>query len=81
MRLLQDPVVIELEGERVLVTHGDALCTDDFAYQELRSSVRTPEWQRRFLALPFDVRNRFAKPGARGQQGASRRARLLRFRT
>ena len=33
-RLLQDPVVIELDGERVLVTHGDALCTDDHAYQE-----------------------------------------------
>jgi UDP-2,3-diacylglucosamine hydrolase len=68
VRLLQDPVVIELDGERVLVTHGDALCTDDFAYQELRSSVRTPEWQRRFLALPFDVRNRFASQARKGSK-------------
>jgi UDP-2,3-diacylglucosamine hydrolase len=51
-RLLSDPVIAELEGERVLVTHGDALCTDDHAYQELRSIVREPVWQQRFLALP-----------------------------
>ena len=51
-RLLNDPVIAELDGERVLVTHGDALCTDDHAYQELRSIVRKPAWQRRFLALP-----------------------------
>ena len=67
-RLLQDPVIIELDGERVLVTHGDALCTDDHAYQELRSSVRTADWQRRFLALPFDVRDRFANKARAGSK-------------
>jgi len=51
-RLLADPVIAELDGERVLLTHGDALCTDDHAYQELRSIVRDPIWQRRFLSLP-----------------------------
>ncbi|HSY06625.1 MAG TPA: UDP-2,3-diacylglucosamine diphosphatase [Steroidobacteraceae bacterium] len=50
--LLPDPVIAQLEGERVLLTHGDALCTDDHAYQELRTIVRSPVWQRRFLALP-----------------------------
>ena len=51
--LLTDPVVAELAGERVLITHGDALCTDDHAYQELRSMVRQADLQRRFLALPL----------------------------
>ena len=51
-RLLSDPVIAQLDGERVLLTHGDALCTDDHAYQELRSIVRQRAWQRRFLALP-----------------------------
>jgi UDP-2,3-diacylglucosamine hydrolase len=51
-RLLGDPVIAQLDGERVLLTHGDALCTDDHSYQELRSIVRAPAWQRRFLALP-----------------------------
>jgi UDP-2,3-diacylglucosamine hydrolase len=52
-RLLSDPVVAELDGEQVLLTHGDALCTDDRAYQELRTMVRDAAWQRRFLALPL----------------------------
>jgi UDP-2,3-diacylglucosamine hydrolase len=51
-RLLTDPVIAQFEDDRVLLTHGDALCTDDHAYQELRSLVRDPLWQRRFLALP-----------------------------
>jgi UDP-2,3-diacylglucosamine hydrolase len=52
-RLLTDPVVAEFDGERVLITHGDALCTDDHAYQELRTMVRDASWQRLFLALPL----------------------------
>ncbi len=36
--LLDDPVVAQFDGEPVLLTHGDALCTDDHAYQELRST-------------------------------------------
>jgi UDP-2,3-diacylglucosamine hydrolase len=74
LRLLPDPVVMELDGERVLVTHGDALCTDDHAYQELRSTVRTAEWQRRFLALPFEVRQRFATKARAGSKAHTARA-------
>jgi UDP-2,3-diacylglucosamine hydrolase len=59
-RLLSDPVIADLDGERVLITHGDALCTDDHAYQELRSIVRQPYWQRRFLALPLAHRELLA---------------------
>ena len=59
-RLLADPVVAELDGERVLITHGDALCTDDHAYQELRSIVRQADLQRRFLALPLAHREALA---------------------
>ena len=68
VRLLPDPIVIELDGERVLVTHGDALCTDDHAYQELRSSVRTADWQKKFLALPFSVRDSFANQARKGSK-------------
>ena len=59
-RLLTDPVVAELDGERVLITHGDALCTDDHSYQELRSIVRRNDVQRRFLALPLGARETLA---------------------
>ena len=73
-RLLADPVVADLDGERVLLTHGDALCTDDHSYQELRSTVRTPEWQRRFLALPLADRALVANQARAGSKEHTSRA-------
>jgi len=58
--LLPDPVVAQLGAEPVLLTHGDALCTDDHSYQELRSIVRQGVWQQRFLALPLERREALA---------------------
>jgi UDP-2,3-diacylglucosamine hydrolase len=60
--LLPDPLIVTLYGEPVLVMHGDALCTDDRAYQRLRATVREPAWQRQFLAL--SVASRRALAGA-----------------
>ena len=65
-RLLGDPVIAELDGEPVLLTHGDTLCTDDHSYQELRSAVRSPDWQRRFLALPLGVRETLSREARAG---------------
>ena len=67
-QLLPDPVIAELDGERVLLTHGDALCTDDHSYQELRSIVRTAPWQRRFLALPLADRELLANQARAGSR-------------
>jgi len=67
-RLLTDPLVTELDGERVLLTHGDALCTDDHRYQELRSVVRNPEWQQRFLELPREHRELLADEARAGSR-------------
>jgi len=67
-RLLPDPVIAQLEGERVLLTHGDALCTDDHPYQELRSIVRRSAWQRRFLALPRAHRELLADEARAGSR-------------
>jgi len=67
-RLLSDPVIAQFDGERVLLTHGDALCTDDHAYQELRSIVRDCTWQRRFLALPRGSRELLADEARAGSR-------------
>jgi UDP-2,3-diacylglucosamine hydrolase len=40
--LLQDGTLIELYQQRVLLMHGDTLCTDDHSYQRLRRIVRNP---------------------------------------
>lgn len=57
---LPDPTVLRAFGERVLLTHGDALCLADRDYQRFRAEVRTPEWQARFLALPLAERKALA---------------------
>jgi UDP-2,3-diacylglucosamine hydrolase len=66
--LLPDPLIITLYGERVLVTHGDALCTDDRAYQRLRATVRDTDWQRQFLALSIASRRALAGAARVGSQ-------------
>ena len=48
--LLPEEHVVDLYGERVLLMHGDSLCTDDIAYQQFRALVRNPLWQQDFLA-------------------------------
>jgi UDP-2,3-diacylglucosamine hydrolase len=54
--LLQDPTIIDLHGQKVLLTHGDNLCTDDVAYQDFRKLVRDVKWQTDFLSLPLATR-------------------------
>ena len=66
MALLQDPTVIELDGERTLLMHGDTLCTDDIEYQRFRTLVHDPAWQAQFLAKPLVDRREFAAQ-ARGE--------------
>lgn len=60
LTLLPDPCVIELAGERVLLMHGDTLCTDDAPYQAFRAQSRAPAWQRDFLGRPIVQRQAFA---------------------
>jgi UDP-2,3-diacylglucosamine hydrolase len=59
-RLLGDYERITLNGQPVLLTHGDLLCTDDTRYMTLRSELRSPTWQRDFLARPLAERRQIA---------------------
>lgn len=56
LALLPDPTLVTLYGKRVLLSHGDALCTDDIAYQAFRRQVRAPAWQQTFLQQPLPAR-------------------------
>ena len=67
-RLLPDPLTVTLHGETVLVMHGDALCTDDRAYQRLRATVHDAGWQRQFLALPINARRALAGAARAGSE-------------
>lgn len=66
--LMTDPTIVTIGDERVLVTHGDALCTGDTAYQRLRSLVRDPDVQRAFQALPVDRRRALAEQARAGSR-------------
>jgi UDP-2,3-diacylglucosamine hydrolase len=57
---LADPTLLIAWQQRVLLTHGDALCLDDVEYQRFRGWVRSPATQRDFLARPLDERVRLA---------------------
>ena len=54
--ILPDPSLVTLYGNRVLLSHGDALCTDDIAYQNFRQEVRSQNWQHQFLSQPLESR-------------------------
>ena len=57
---LPDPTVLRAFGERVLLTHGDALCLADTAYQRFRAEVRTEHFRNAFLARPLAERRALA---------------------
>lgn len=58
---LSDPTLLIAFGQRVLLTHGDALCLADTEYQKFRAMVRNPAWQRQFLSQPLDARREYAR--------------------
>ncbi|MBK7250136.1 MAG: UDP-2,3-diacylglucosamine diphosphatase [Gammaproteobacteria bacterium] len=72
-RLLPDPVVADLDGTAVLLSHGDTLCTGDHGYQALRSIVRSPRWQARFLALGLEARALLADQARAGSRAHTAR--------
>ena len=60
MTLLPDPSLVSIGGEQYLLAHGDALCTDDLAYQSFRNWTRKPWVQKAFLSLPLKWRRAIA---------------------
>lgn len=56
LQLLNEYATIALNDRKVLLCHGDTLCTDDAAYQAFRSEVRTEKWQSEFLSLSIEKR-------------------------
>lgn len=59
--LLPDPSVVTLAGQRMLLMHGDSLCTRDAAYQAFRAQARDPLWQERVLSMPIQERIALAR--------------------
>lgn len=60
--LIPDPYLLHAEDmpERTLLAHGDAYCTSDHAYMQLRQLFRSSAWQDQTLATTLAERREFA---------------------
>lgn len=58
--LLDDPTLIDVDGQPVLIAHGDAYCTGDAEYQRARALFRSPAWQAGVLAASLAERRALA---------------------
>lgn len=52
-QILEDPDIIRIDNQDILLMHGDLLCTDDTQYQKFRQEVRTRQWRDRVLSMPL----------------------------
>jgi len=59
--LLRDPSLIDLGGEKILLMHGDSLCTLDAAYMKLRRWLRNPLSLFILRHLPLATRHKLAR--------------------
>lgn len=58
---LADPCVLQAFGHRLLLSHGDAWCLEDFDYQAFRRQVRSETWQQGFLGQTLEARKAVAR--------------------
>jgi len=66
--ILDDPEPIELHGQKVLLSHGDSLCTDDKHYQQMRLMTRRPDWQAMMRAKLIEERIAIAETARQESQ-------------
>lgn len=65
IEILDDPHRVDMYGQKALLSHGDALCTDDIQYQQIRKMTRDPDWQATMRAKPLKERLRIAEEARR----------------
>ena len=58
--LIDDPSIVEVDNDRILLAHGDAYCTRDVEYQRIRALFRSSEWQTEVLSSSLEQRRTLA---------------------
>ncbi|MCZ6889829.1 MAG: UDP-2,3-diacylglucosamine diphosphatase [Gammaproteobacteria bacterium] len=59
--LIEDPHFVVIEGRRLVLAHGDAFCTADTEYQQMRTLFRSRKWQAEMLDRPLSERRTLAR--------------------
>ena len=60
VEILPDMTVLERDGHRIMLAHGDQFCIDDTEYLQARNQFLDAKWQQQFLAKPIDERKAIA---------------------
>jgi UDP-2,3-diacylglucosamine hydrolase len=66
--ILPDGSIVDLHGERVLLMHGDILCTADTSYQRLRRTLRNRLVLWTLRHLPLETRRKLGRKLRAGSQ-------------
>lgn len=72
-QLLPDPSVITVGEQRILLMHGDSLCTRDTDYQAFRVLARDENWQASMLSQSLEARRELAQSLRKTSQDAGSR--------
>ena len=60
-KLISDPLILNKEEKKIMLSHGDIFCTDDLEYQNFKEKVRNEKWQKEFLSKDLKDREEIAK--------------------
>lgn len=61
VKIIKDPYYLKVGSNKIVLAHGDLLCTDDKSYQFYRTLARNGILQFLFRRLPLFIRQRLAK--------------------
>lgn len=56
VKILEDMTILELENQRIMISHGDQFCIDDSEYLRMRKQFHDPAWQNAFLSKSIEER-------------------------
>tara|TARA_Y100000992_G_scaffold245982_1_gene177276 strand:+ start:209 stop:922 length:714 start_codon:yes stop_codon:yes gene_type:complete len=60
-KLISDPLILNNEEKKIMLSHGDIFCTDDLEYQNFKEKVRNKKWKKEFLSKGLKDREEIAK--------------------
>ena len=60
-KLISDPLILNKEEKKIMLSHGDIFCTDDLEYQSFKEKVRNKKWKKEFLSKDLKDREEIAK--------------------
>ena len=72
IEILEDPCTITFNEMKIIISHGDFLCTHDSEYMDFRKQVRSQAWKDDFLSKPLEERKQIADDMRDASKSASK---------